>query len=690
FGRTSAAARLVDLLHPTTDGPTTIAVTGPPGVGKTALAYYSGLESQHLFDGGAVYVDLNGHAQSPQGHIDAEQIYRHVLLALCDEDWGSISGLDAGIAGTIYHRKMKEWSDQGRSVLLALFNVSDRKKIDDLLLWKYSAHQVLITARNADFLDGLPGLRKLRPLEPLDDHHVARALEDAVREQHPDDEWLSREPSDQADAKLAELFGGLTEEVTLVEGLLAGQPGMRMEELIRQLDASHLAGFTRPAERVFRLSWQYLNEERGELGKQATRLLLLRSVNPGPDISTEAAAALAGITKAEAVGLQWVLHCVHLINDNRWGMPSLVREYVTELAEAALSADDRAAAFGRLLRHYTEHATDRARKAGWCLLRHNRPGPEPDSGDEPPTWTARLNALSYFETERLNLLNCLRHGARLVAEVPESGLGEPLVNLTNAMAGYLRNNGPWETAEQLQRTAADIAEDLGDLPAQAIALNDLGITRRLRGDPTGANQALEQAHRIFGELSDSRTRLLGQANTLNEMGIVANDTGRKTGKIKYHKDAIEVLASAWDMYRLVGDIIGMANSAKNRGVALALLGEPDEADEWLKRSLARYRQIDDVLGEVEVHNQRGRLHLEKDTKLAIDEFESAINLLSADNTIPVHSRLEEARAYEGMGRCQAKRGAVADALTSLEKAKDTYSAIGADWEHGEVAKELDK
>ncbi|MGQ0776331.1 MAG: TIR domain-containing protein, partial [Pseudonocardiales bacterium] len=42
FGRTSAAARLVDLLHPTTDGPTTIAVTGPPGVGKTALAYYSG------------------------------------------------------------------------------------------------------------------------------------------------------------------------------------------------------------------------------------------------------------------------------------------------------------------------------------------------------------------------------------------------------------------------------------------------------------------------------------------------------------------------------------------------------------------------------------------------------------------------------------------------------------------------
>ncbi|MGH3912900.1 MAG: TIR domain-containing protein [Pseudonocardiaceae bacterium] len=681
-GRGSAAAELVKLLRPATSGPTTIAVTGQTGSGKTTLAYYAGREAQHLFAGGAVYVNMNGHAQGTQIHISAEQIYRQVLLALCDEDWHSISCLDEKSAGTIYDRRMGEWSDQGRSVLLMLDNVSDREKVDDLLLWKYPAHLVMITTWNADFLRGLPGLEILPPLSPLDKYHVATALGGAVRERHPDDEWLSREPTDQAVEQLATLFGGLPEALTLAKGLLDGQPGMRMEELIRRLNASHLNGLTRSAERVFRLSWQCLHEEHGELGKQAAHLLLLLSVNPGPSISTEAVADLAGMTKEDVGELQAMLRRIRLINDDRWGMHDLVRQYVTELAEKDLSVGQRDAAFGRLLSHYQQHATNLVKKAGWFLLRHSRPGSEPDPK---PTWAGRTAALSFFETERLNILSCLRRAHRHVAEVPESELRRPLVELTEAIAGYLRNNGPWETAEQAHQIAADIAGELGELRSQAIAYNDLGITRRLRGNRDEANRALRQAHEIFGACSDTRIVLLGQANTLNELGIVANDTGRNTGETQPHEDAIKVLEPAWDMYRLVGDIIGMANSAKNRAVALARLGESGEATGWLERSLARYREIDDVLGEVEVRNQLGLLQLKKDPELAFKAFHRAVSLMADHN---ICSLLEEARAHEGIGLYHKSKDDDANAMTSLEKAKGIYSDIGAERDRDRVEKEL--
>jgi tetratricopeptide (TPR) repeat protein len=295
--------------------------------------------------------------------------------------------------------------------------------------------------------------------------------------------------------------------------------------------------------------------------------------------------------------------------------------------------------------------------------------------------------------EHLNLLGCLHHAAEHVHAVPESDLGAQLVALTDAMAGYLRNNGPWDTAEQVHENSAGIAKHLDYTRAQAVALNDLGITRRLRGNLEGADQALQEARGIFRRLSDTRTSRLGQANTLNEMGLVANETGRRTGDRDHHKHAAKVLREAWELYNdsHVDDTVGKANSAKNLGVALYRLSGSTDAGaaiEWLSRSLANYSEIEDVLGVVEVRNHLGLLYLEsRDQKKALVEFEKATNLMNENE---IGSLLEEARAHEGIGLCRERNGEVADAMTSFKKAEGIYSRIRAGKARDRVTRKLDE
>jgi TIR domain len=124
-GRHSDAAQLLTWLDPMEPGgPTTIAVTGLPGVGKTTLARYACSKAMDRFRGGAVYLNMNGYDPDPQARTAAEEVYGPLLLALGVDSWYGISDSDAGHAGAVYHRKLAEWSEQGRSVLLMLDNVS--------------------------------------------------------------------------------------------------------------------------------------------------------------------------------------------------------------------------------------------------------------------------------------------------------------------------------------------------------------------------------------------------------------------------------------------------------------------------------------------------------------------------------------------------------------------------------------
>src|SRR6185437_8511023 len=101
---------------------------------------------------------------------------------------------------------------------------------------------------------------------------------------------------------------------------------------------------------AFELSYRQLDAE-------AALLFRLLPVNPGPDISIAAVAALAGWPPAEARKVIGRLARAHLVEGagdiaGRWRMHDLLRLYARQLSGADAASDEPEAARDQLLEYY--------------------------------------------------------------------------------------------------------------------------------------------------------------------------------------------------------------------------------------------------------------------------------------------------------------------------------------------------
>src|SRR5208282_810238 len=97
------------------------------------------------------------------------------------------------------------------------------------------------------------------------------------------------------------------------------------------------------------------------LDETAARVFRLLPVNPGPDVSTEAAAALAELPARQLRGVLGGLARAHLIESapasaGRWRMHDLLRLYAQRLSGGQADADGREQARDRLLDYYVQGA----------------------------------------------------------------------------------------------------------------------------------------------------------------------------------------------------------------------------------------------------------------------------------------------------------------------------------------------
>lgn len=233
--------------------------------------------------------------------------------------------------------------------------------------------------------------------------------------------------------------------------------------------------------------------------------------------------------------------------------------------------------------------------------------------------------------------------------------------------------GAYDVAARHHQEAFDIYVELDDRVHQAYALNELGVVRRLTGDLEGARDAHNRALEYYTELGDR----FGRANSVRHLGTLDRLSGDAP-------NAIRTLQEALDAYRDLGSRGGEAATLSELGAARGMAGEQDSAVEAFQRSLEILRELGDRCAEAEVLNHWGALLRNSGNPAeARGHFERALRLAR-----DVRCPLEEARALEGVGRCDWVVDGATGAAEVLREAVSVYRSLGAGASADEVERLL--
>jgi tetratricopeptide (TPR) repeat protein len=380
--------------------------------------------------------------------------------------------------------------------------------------------------------------------------------------------------------------------------------------------------------------------------------LVLRRLGlvPLPVLRPEAAAALASIAVEDAATILGELEEEALINK-----PKEAGEPLTELdkikqALAKLKKPQKAPAepekdvyqihdlvrhYGRLLTNADSRAENEAAVTRLLAYYHDGAArvdailtrqPPPKAVETPAPFMRhhfpdRPSTIIWARTELPNLLACADYVVQ-AAKGPEHHEEKRwVVRFATALAGFLRNEGMWPKSIELQIHALDAARQLGVPLAEANALTELGILRRLVTDLDAAASDLERAIALYRDIGGEQARI-GESHALNTYGTVLDQLTSKEEARR--AEAKQALKEALEISRALNYRLGEANVLHDQGMTELFAGNFDGAIQLLRRALNLFQAVDQRLGMAHANSNIARA-LER----AGDEEEAARYLGSA-------------------------------------------------------------
>ncbi|MFD7101451.1 NB-ARC domain-containing protein [Streptomyces celluloflavus] len=521
LGRAAPQARLRGLLAPDRDGdaPLAVAVTGEGGVGKSALAVAAAhaAEAEGWFPGGVLYADAGAHSgREPVGVEELLGTWLRSFGIPGDQLQPHRDGLLAQFRSTL--------RDQRGAVLILLDDASADRHLAPLIPAD-DRHRLLVTVRMVP-ADPRVAVVPLAPLAPED----SRAL-------------LADRATGAAQRPELDEIAALCEHLPLALEVMAGRLRAERDGARRILDALRPDGerLTEldPVRQAFDASYRALDEP-------DARLLRFLGLHPGSVIDAGSAAALAGVSAAEADRTLRRLVRAHLLqptgSEGRARFHDLLRLYARELAGREPAAE-RTAALGRLLAHYGERA------AG--------------AGD------------AWFEGERGTL-------AAAVAEAVEQGLYDLVEPVAVPLGAYLIRRTLTVDALTVLRQAVLAAQHRGDHRREAELLLTMRRQYRALGRRREARECAEAGHL-------ARIRLgVRSPEVDDEFGEQAAERGDHEAA-RYH---LQRAAQAW---RRRSDTRRLAASLSALGQALEALGHFEEATGAYSGAAARADAAGDLV-----------------------------------------------------------------------------------------------
>ncbi|MDX3660207.1 BTAD domain-containing putative transcriptional regulator [Streptomyces sp. ID05-26A] len=563
-GRADLLEELNNLARPQ---PRLIALDGPPGVGKTALALQWAWSVRGRFPDGCWFASLDGVAQGPR--VEAAQVVKDMLIGF-GVAADSIPSLEARTA------RLREIL-ANRCMLVLLDNVADTDHVRALLP-ALSSCVVLLTSRAR--------------LGDLAVHHRARCLTVSPLDLGETVAWLRNRLGGRASAathavsRLAALADGMPLAMALIGEQVAAQPRRSLEDFVRVFATGRALlslgdGSPGSIRTAFELSYRGLTAEQAKLFR-------LLGLHPVREVSLDIVSALVGVEREDARrladSLMWT-RLVDSVDGDRYSMHDLLRQYASECAELDEEPEVLAAAMARMAAWYTHsvHHADR------CVVGFREEVPMLPL---PPGVRPREFA-DQDEVRRW----CLDEEAALVAFVRNVADPEHGWRVANGVGELLLRYCRHDSVVAVMEAGAAAARKFAETGVLVDTLQNLGYVHMTgRHDYESADRCFQEARAIFGDRDDPETLavlLRNQAECLRGAHSVPR---------------------AIEMYR---QALALAVSDDTRAGILHRLGEAcargsrlDEASAHLYEALHLREKLGDLLGEA-----RSRLAL---AQLAFD------------------------------------------------------------------------
>ena len=394
---------------------------------------------------------------------------------------------------------------------------------------------------------------------------------------------------------------------------LAGEVG-RLETL-RYDDGSGISAPSVAA--AFELSYRQLDAD-------AALLFRLLPADPGPDVSTVAAAALAGWpvgpgadgARAAGAGRTW----------SRWraaGRAGGGCMTCCACTPASYPARERrwsgSKPQDRLLGYYLDGA-----RAADAHLRALAGAPVSAK------FAGRDKALAWLDAERPSLIAAVALGV-------DTGRDEIAMDLPLALSQYLSWRRRFDDLLTVLAISRDSAHRLGNRAGEAAALNNLGLALRQVRRFEEAISACQDAAAIFRETGDRHGE-----------GVALDNLGAALAEVRRFEEAISACQDAAAICRETGDRHGEGQALDNLGAALAEVRRFEEAISTHQDAAAICRETGDRHGEGQALDNLGAALAE------VRRFEEAI---SAHQDAAAICRETGDRHGEGQALTNLRRGA---------------------------------
>ncbi|MFI9331210.1 hypothetical protein ACIGZJ_27210 [Kitasatospora sp. NPDC052868] len=636
LGRTREMQGLDALLGvPPWEGGLTIVLSGPAGVGKSALATSWMRRLASRFPDGLLYADLRAHTLDEPAQLT--EVLGGFLRAM------GVASVPLPLAEIV---ALWRSTASKRHIALLLDSALSAAQVRPLLPGSDSSLAVVTSRARLTGL-GIDGA-SFHPVGLLDRESATAILSARIG---ADRVAAEQTAADQVIARCA----GLPLAVCLAGARMAARPNQALavtaDALAREsdrLDALRIDGETAVR--------SVLDASCRDLADGPARLYRLLGLLPLPDICSATAGAAAGVGIGDADRLLDSLAEVHLLQDlgsGRYGFHDLVRLHARTWALETDPPELRHAALRRVLEWYLAAATQAEALISPSHRNLARDYQEPPTGL--PDFADESQALAWLDSERGHLMAMLRGGA--ATEFP-SGVWQ-LVDAMWPLFLRLRPHDLWIEAHEIGIAAARRA---GDRQGELRMLTSGGHGLRNASRPTDAADWFSEALVLAQDIGDLRA----EADAHHGLGHARQASGRLDQAADAFRHALELRES-------LGYLRGAALARLSLGEVMLAGDRHDDAVHLFRQTHQQLYALPDRYEAARAMAWLGRAHAAAHENSSAEEcFGNALAEFRQ-----LGSRHWEARTLELMGELAEQRDCPTDALTRYGQSLVIYQSLGA-------------